>query len=48
MTSKTIRIDESTIEKLDKLGKEISKETGIIVSNYTQIIEYLLRKVDKK
>lgn len=46
--TKPIRISESTVEKLDKIGKKICEEMGIKNPTYTQIIEYILRKAEKK
>ncbi|MGC1709916.1 MAG: hypothetical protein WA799_08980 [Nitrosotalea sp.] len=43
-----IRIEHETIKKLDNLGKNICEETGVKEPTYTQIIEYLLRKSEKK
>jgi hypothetical protein len=46
--TKPIRIADSTIAKLDKIGEEICKEMGIKDPTYTQIIEYVLNKLESK
>lgn len=46
--TKPVRIEASTIEKLDRIGKKLCEELGIKDPSYTQIIEYLLKKVEKK
>ena len=43
-----IRVEPETIAKLDKIGKKICEETGIKEPSYTQIIEHLIKKAEKK
>ena len=46
--TKPVRIEESTIKKLDVIGKRLCEELGIKDPSYTQIIEHLLKKAEKK
>jgi hypothetical protein len=46
--TKQPRIDVSTLAKLDKIGKELEKEHGIVNPSYTQIIEHILNKLEPK
>jgi hypothetical protein len=46
--TRPIRIDESTIKKLDSLGKKLCEDEGFKDPSYTQIIEYMIKKAEKK
>lgn len=48
MATRTVKLNTTTLEKLDKVGKKLCDELGIKDPSYTQIIEYLLKKAEKK
>ena len=48
MATRTVKLDTTTLTKLDKIGKQLCDELGIKDPSYTQIIEYLLKKAEKK
>lgn len=48
MTTRPVRLEESTIASLEAEGKAIQKEMGIQDPSYSQIIDYLIKKTKKK
>ena len=48
MTTRPVRLEESTIAALEKEGKQISEETGIKDPSYSQIIDFLIKSKKKK